>query len=358
MTQSRFTFCVPNLNKRSYLPECIESILAQDCPNWHCIFVDDFSTDDSWDYMQRFATDSRFQLLRGPNAGLYEGWNECLRHVCTEYFYILTSDDTCRPGLVSAVVRTLDQFPELDICHFQFELIDELGKTISSYDSIVNKYFPIYSSSIDFPHRRAGLTEFFLHVIFLSVYLSITSLAFRRSIIEKMGGFSSKYGILGDFEWTMRMGLYSDILYIPELLATWRVNAQQASKVHSYKDSQFCEQLRSACKDNFQTMSRVTRNSPPVSDYEMQQVVKLLSEHRASALYRDLVLELRRFRFVPNNIALLFSYVAEYPDHAWRNFARVFSLDLLDFTTRREFVLELLSRNHKLDWPPTPVILK
>ena len=129
MSKPRFTFCIPNLNKIQYLPACIESMLAQDCRDWKCVFVDGYSTDGSWEYMQQFAADPRFLLLRGLKQGMYADWNECLRHVDTEYFYILTSDDTCFPELMSRTVNALDAYPNVDACHFQFCLINETVKT-------------------------------------------------------------------------------------------------------------------------------------------------------------------------------------------------------------------------------------
>ncbi|NER52725.1 MAG: glycosyltransferase family 2 protein, partial [Symploca sp. SIO1A3] len=74
MGSPKFTFCIPNLNKIKYLPACIESMLAQDCQDWRCVFVDGYSTDGSWEYMEQFASDPRFLLLRGRQQGMYTDW--------------------------------------------------------------------------------------------------------------------------------------------------------------------------------------------------------------------------------------------------------------------------------------------
>jgi glycosyltransferase involved in cell wall biosynthesis len=227
--QPRFTFCVPNLNKRAFLPACIESILTQDCPDWHCVFVDGYSTDGSWEYMQKFSTDPRFTLLRGLKKGMYADWNECLNHVQTEYFYFLTSDDTCSPNLVSETTSKLDCFPDIDACHFQFAYLNERGEIMRSPQQIIQHQFPLYTDINQVMHRRSGLCEFLMHYAYRSPYVTITSLVFRYPLIKKLEGFRSNYGSSGDYDWTMRLCLETDILYIPKQLATWRIYEGQAT---------------------------------------------------------------------------------------------------------------------------------
>jgi glycosyltransferase involved in cell wall biosynthesis len=225
---SRFTFCIPNLNKIEFLPACIESMLAQDCDDWCCVFVDGFSTDGCWEYMQRFADDPRFRLLRGLKNGMYADWNYCLQHVETEYFYILTSDDTCYPKLASKTMSALDNYSDIDVCHFKFALIDRSGDIIRTSPEVAKLQFPLYAPFYEQAHRRMGLVDFVMHFAYGALYTTITSLVFRRRVIENLGGFGLGYGSVSDYDWTMRLGLYSDVLYVPDLLATWRKYGEQA----------------------------------------------------------------------------------------------------------------------------------
>lgn len=236
MQNPKFTFCIPNLNKIEYLPACIESVLAQDCDDWCCVFVDGYSTDGSWEYMQQYVSDPRFLIRRGIKQGMYADWNECLKEVNSEYFYILTSDDTCFPSLVSTTIDALDQVPDIDACHFQYALIDEVGNLKQSYEEITQEDFEIYTGVNHFPHRRNGLTEFMMHLACRAIYRTITSLVFRRRLLDILKGFETIYGTAGDQDWTMRMTLQTDILYIPELLATWRRYDDQATALLAKKN--------------------------------------------------------------------------------------------------------------------------
>src|SRR5689334_1686128 len=70
----------PNFNYARYLPETVESVLAQTYPHWELIFCDDGSTDDSYEVVERYARrDSRIQVLRQANAGQAAALNTAYR---------------------------------------------------------------------------------------------------------------------------------------------------------------------------------------------------------------------------------------------------------------------------------------
>ena len=68
------------------------------------------------------------------------------------------------------------------------------------------------------PHRRSAHCEFMMHLVYRTIYRTMNSLVFRKNIIEKMNGFSSSYGSAGDYDWSMRLSFYTDVLYIPEFI--------------------------------------------------------------------------------------------------------------------------------------------
>jgi glycosyltransferase involved in cell wall biosynthesis len=269
-----------------YLPACIESVLAQDEQNWRCVFVDGYSTDGSWEYMQQFADDRRFLLLRGLRQGMYADWNECLRHVETDYFYLLTSDDTCFPTLVSTTIAALDAQPNLEACHFKFAWIDESGAITRSPETITQVHFDLYQEVNQHPHIRSGLCEFFMHFLYRNLYMTITSLVFRRSLIDKLQGFTSSYGAVGDYDWTMRLSLVTDVLYLPKLLATWRVYQGQATD--DCTSPQVTEKLLAIAQTNLDTFAQSKQAQQIKKPIDKNQILSdLLNEHAAS-LYRQI----------------------------------------------------------------------
>jgi glycosyltransferase involved in cell wall biosynthesis len=354
MMKPRFTFCIPNLNKIDYLPACIDSMLAQDCGDWQCVFVDGFSTDGCWEYMQQFQGDHRFRILRGLKQGMYADWNECLQYVDTEYFYILTSDDTCYPELVSKTVQALDSTPDIDVCHFKFAFIDHQGQLLQLSPETAKLQFPLYAPFYDQVYRRKGIIDFLAHFVYGALYTTITSLVFRRRIIDKMQGFSPNYGSISDYDWTMRLGLYSDVLYIPELLATWRKYDGQA-------DSQTENLVRrrnelDIAKKNLDLMGQMCKFSLLVSRNSITsgKILSNLQDGYTSAIYYQ---QSRNLSDLSDDaLSVLMDVVSQDPLYILRKLLRRISANKL-FSYHPDFMLMQLFEDLHPEWQPSVVEL-
>ena len=316
MSLPMFTFCIPNLNKIDYLPACIESVLAQDCSNWRCVFVDGYSTDGSWEYMQQYKDDPRFIIKRGLKQGMYTDWNECLSHVQTDYFYILTSDDTCYPNLVSRVIEYLDQYPALEAVHFRYEFINEAGLTIETADEIVRRMYPTYSQFNQHLHVRPGLFEVMMHCAYKAIYCTITSLAFRQTLLEKIGGFATCYGPVADFDWTMRLGFHTDVLFIPETLSTWRMYDEQATSRSKALES--LENVLEIAKKNIVTLATSPQAQQLQTPIQSKILYKSFELHYAAQLYRDAFTQLPA-------ISRLLQAIATFPLYPVKKMLKQFS---------------------------------
>lgn len=63
----RFVVIVPAYNRADYLPEALDSLLAQTHKDWECCVLDDGSTDGTYEVAQFYvARDRRFSALRFP----------------------------------------------------------------------------------------------------------------------------------------------------------------------------------------------------------------------------------------------------------------------------------------------------
>ena len=346
MSNPRFTFCIPNLNKIEYLPVCIESMLAQDCPNWKCVFVDGYSTDGSWEYMQQFAFDPRFLLLRGLKQGMYADWNECLRYVDTEYFYFLTSDDTCFPELVSTTVTALDAYPDVDVCHFQFCLINETGEMVQSFESITRQQCDLYCEVNQYPHLRSGLCEFIMHFVYRAIYTTITSLVFRCNAIGYLKGFKTTCGVIGDYDWTMRLGLFTDVLYLPKLLATWRTYAEQATRESKRLDNQ--ARLLEVAQDNLNYFISIKALEKLELSVQSHFLLADFHAQYASALYEQLFLG----RTITDIKKYIYLSTLNYPFYVIKKALNRLSLNMLyPYPVRKDLARKSIQK-HGLQWPP------
>ena len=99
---------ITTYNRAALLPRAIRSVLAQTYEDYELIIVDDCSTDDTPEVVQRFA-DSRIRAVRhSDNRGQSAAVNTGIRLARGEYIAFLDDDDEWVDRKLSRQVRTLD----------------------------------------------------------------------------------------------------------------------------------------------------------------------------------------------------------------------------------------------------------
>jgi glycosyltransferase involved in cell wall biosynthesis len=103
-------------NTEAYLPQCLDSLLAQTQQDIQVLCVDDCSTDGSWEILQDYARrDPRIEISRMvKNSGQAKARNEALHHVRGQYVAFLDSDDWLDSRALELVVQTFSQQPDSD----------------------------------------------------------------------------------------------------------------------------------------------------------------------------------------------------------------------------------------------------
>lgn len=85
---------VPCFKQAQYLPEALDSVLAQTYPYWECIIVDDGSPDNTEEVSKTYcAKDDRFKYVRKENGGHSSARNFGLKFAKGDYLQYLDCDD-------------------------------------------------------------------------------------------------------------------------------------------------------------------------------------------------------------------------------------------------------------------------
>ena len=90
----KFSIIVPVYKVESYLPACVDSILAQTFTDFELILVDDGSPDSCPDICDSYAKkDSRVRVIHKKNGGVSSARNVALDMAIGDYIVYLDSDD-------------------------------------------------------------------------------------------------------------------------------------------------------------------------------------------------------------------------------------------------------------------------
>ncbi len=94
----KISIIMPVYNVEQYLQRCLDSIAAQTFSDWEAICVNDGSTDNCAEILNRQAQkDRRFKIVNQTNQSLSCARNNGLKLARGEYVYFLDSDDCMHP---------------------------------------------------------------------------------------------------------------------------------------------------------------------------------------------------------------------------------------------------------------------
>ena len=106
---------IPTYNRRDMLKRAVESVLAQDYPDFEVVISDNASTDGTQALCEDLCLrDGRVHYIRqSTNKGPIAKFNEVFRHSHGELFMYSDDDDWLDPSYLSQCVSTLLEQPEI-----------------------------------------------------------------------------------------------------------------------------------------------------------------------------------------------------------------------------------------------------
>ncbi|MPZ18391.1 MAG: glycosyltransferase [Luteitalea sp.] len=119
MKNPRVSVVTPVYNGAPYLRECIESVLAQDYPNWDYTIVDNCSTDGTREIADEYvARDPRIRVVSNATfAPVMANHNIAARQISPEskYCKFVLADDWLFPECLSRMVAVAEAHPSVAI---------------------------------------------------------------------------------------------------------------------------------------------------------------------------------------------------------------------------------------------------
>jgi glycosyltransferase involved in cell wall biosynthesis len=183
----RVSIITPAYNAANYLAATIASAQRQIVQDFEMLVVDDGSTDGTATLTEQFADrDPRIRLIRQRNGGSASARNTAMREAQADFFALLDSDDVWHPDFLREQLGILDKRPEVDIVSAN---AINLGGWADGH--------PLKPASTRLvPISLLDLIQFEDSVCIMSI--------FRRSVIERVGGFDARATYNEDYELWLR----------------------------------------------------------------------------------------------------------------------------------------------------------
>jgi glycosyltransferase involved in cell wall biosynthesis len=145
----RVSIVVPVYNVEAYIERCYNSIVKQTYRDIECIFVDDASPDNCYDYLikriEKYEGDIEFKLCRHPvNKGIAAARNTGTLVSSGEYIYYIDSDDEITENCIEDLVDLVKKYPDVDMVQGNTKTIPEPAPE-RDWRNIIYKDYPEYS---------------------------------------------------------------------------------------------------------------------------------------------------------------------------------------------------------------------
>ena len=205
----RFAVVIPLYNKRSYISNCIESVLQQRFKDFELLVVDDASSDGSIEIVRSF-NDSRIKILSRaePGTGGYAARNHGVMHARAEWITFLDADDYWLPHHLEEVKAAILMYPNVSMFSTGFE---KVGKKIERICASFSQKLTATAAMA----RLSGKDIF--HVNAVTV---------KRAVYLESGGFieDRDWNRGGDSElWPRLLATSREVVLIPEVTAIWDI---------------------------------------------------------------------------------------------------------------------------------------
>lgn len=138
MKNNLISIVVPIYNVEKYIPECVDSIIAQTYENIEIILVNDGSTDNSGSVCEEYAKkDARIKVIHKKNGGLSDARNAGIKIAKGEYIGFVDSDDWIETDMYEKLIKAcLENNADISICGLFRDYVDKSIKCPSPNNKV------------------------------------------------------------------------------------------------------------------------------------------------------------------------------------------------------------------------------
>lgn len=219
---------VPNYNYARYLDARLSSILNQTFQDFELILLDDASTDNSLEVLDRYKDDphvSHFVVNEQNTGSPFKQWMKGILLAKGEWVWIAEADDLCEPTFLETCVKEVQKYPNVSVCMTAFRYIDEKGNILPQEANYWGKKKPAVSAC-----RFSGRAYAEHNMYWNCCVANASGVLFRRSYAITLSNspfLNMRYS--GDWVFWFQMLLQGDMLEIYVELNKFRQHTAKVS---------------------------------------------------------------------------------------------------------------------------------
>jgi len=206
-TPSLVSIVLPVYNGASLIASAIESILAQDYPQWELILINDGSQDDTARIIDEYAArDARIRVVHQENRKIPKTLSRGFRMARGQYLTWTSADNRLLPSFLRLLVSSLERHPDWDLVYANQDIIDEDGTPLRGSSYFADLQTPPGSEHLHLPSRtdilHAG--ENFVGAAFM----------YRSRVAHLLGDYSNQRFTVEDYDYWLRCNTLLNVHHV------------------------------------------------------------------------------------------------------------------------------------------------
>ncbi len=202
---------IPSYNMAHFLPQAVQSALAQTYTNVEVQIIDDGSTDDTPRVVRQWHDDRRVRVHRQANGGLSHSRNQGISLTRGPFIALLDADDTWAPEKLARQIPLFQGRPEVGVVYSDYERMDGEGRPLPKGSTRLHR------------GRVSG-------ALLIENFVPASSAVVRRECFERHGGFDVALRTGEDYDMWLRLSPHYQFDFVAEPAIRYRIWGGQMSK--------------------------------------------------------------------------------------------------------------------------------
>ena len=204
----KFSIVTATLNRKDYLPRCIEGVARQSYPYKEHVIIDGGSIDGTVELLESYAKQyPHIKWISEPDKGISSALNKGLALASGEIIGVNGDDDFYLPGAFETVAKEFEENPSV-------------GVVAGHCDCIRNDESLFYTSKAAFSSRRDLIQHW--KTWGLSNFFPAPSTFFRKEVVDAVGGFEEADKYAMDYHHWIKITEKFDVRIVDRVLAKFR----------------------------------------------------------------------------------------------------------------------------------------
>lgn len=233
---------VPNFNHDRHLGQRLSSILNQTFQDFEIIILDDCSTDNSRNIIEKFRKHEKVSAIiyNERNSGSpFLQWKNGVSHAQGTWIWIAESDDYAHPSFLERMLAAATAHPNTGLAYCDSAIVESDEVQTETFASLKNRNFGTSRWSRNY--TNSGKDEIENYLLAASTINNSSAVLFNRQVLLKQDVFDIPLRYIGDKYAFIKVLACSDVVYVSDTLNYFRdpFNTKHADRFIRYFYEQF-----------------------------------------------------------------------------------------------------------------------